>query len=66
MLSTINALAVYMTKLNPIDSSDQIMFVSMLQIWNLRYFMHFFYYRPILQLLKFLVILTMCFYRLYF
>ena len=30
-----------MTKFDPIESSDQIIFVSMLQIRNLRYFRHF-------------------------
>ena len=30
-----------MTKFNPTKSSDRIMFVSMLQIWNLRYSRYF-------------------------
>ena len=34
------ALAVQMIKFNPTESLNQIMFVSMLQIWNLRYFRH--------------------------
>ena len=31
-----------MTKFNSTESSDQILFVSMLQILNLKYFIHFF------------------------
>ena len=31
-----------MTKFDSIESSNQIMFVSMQDIWNLRYYMHFF------------------------
>ena len=30
-----------MTKFDPTESPNQILFVSMLQIWNLRYFEHF-------------------------
>ena len=43
VLSTVSFFMIFswvvqMTKFDPIESSDQIMFVSMLQIWNLRYF----------------------------
>ena len=43
MLSTISffivfTLAIQMVNFDPTESLDQIMFVSMLQIWNLRYF----------------------------
>ena len=31
---------VQMSKFDPIKSSNQILFVSMLQIWNLRYLIH--------------------------
>ena len=46
VLSTVSflmvfVLAVHMTKYDLIESSNQIMFVSMLQIWNLRYFRHY-------------------------
>ena len=34
-------MTVHMTKFDPIESSDQIMFVSMLQIWNLKYSKYF-------------------------
>ena len=47
MLSTISffmvfALVVQMAKFDPIESSNQIMFVNMLQICNFRYSRHFF------------------------
>ena len=57
--------------------SNQIMFVSMLQIWNLGYFRHFLIikYRDrsfflltwmLRHLLIFLILLIMCFYRFYY
>ena len=35
-------LPIKMVKFDRTKSSNQILFVSMLQIWNLRYFIHFF------------------------
>ena len=74
-------LTVQIITFDPIESSDQIMFVSMLQILNLIYSRHFWIIKcvglePILfvinlitymfgHLLKFLVLLIPCFYRLY-
>ena len=45
MLTMVNffvvfVLSVHMAKFDPVDSLDQILFVNMLQIWNLKYFKH--------------------------
>ena len=41
VFSWVFALAIRIAKFDPIESSDQILFISLLHIWNLRYSRHF-------------------------
>ena len=49
-------MTVHITKFDSIKSSDQILFVSMMKIWNLRYSRHFLIFKCVgLELMIFVI-----------